>query len=617
MYARNYIDIIRRLTKGTSVQQFVSRIIISCCSLLLPFTNYAQQQYLQIELIEHNDKFELSDIEFTTQLPDSQSVTIELKSILTQLHNQSYLEASIDSIHIQDSIHTAFLHLGNAYEWVKLRNANVENAFLEQVGFREKLYQNRPFAYATVRELQEELLEYAENNGYPFAQVRLDSVQIDSGKVNAALWMDKGTYITVDSLKIIGDARISKAYLSNYLGLKKGIPFSKAKLLQVRDRLRELPFLQSKRDATVTFISGLAVINLYLDRKKASKFDFIVGFLPGNNAVPGQPEQRLLLTGNFEGEMYNQFGAGERIYASFEQLRPGRQELELAFTYPYLLDLPFGIDSRFELYRRDESFLDAEYDIGVQYLLEGGNYFKAFVNNSSSNLLVIDTSRLLQTQRLPDQLDISRSAFGLEYSLQKTDYRLNPRRGWSTKLRGSAGIKRIRPNNGILALSDENVDFGAQYDSLNLRSFQYRIDAEVALYIPFFKRTTLKIGNRTGAILAEEPVLANEQFRLGGNRLLRGFNEEEIQADIFSIMTLEYRLLIGQNSYFYIFGDYAYVENPLSTARRADRPFGFGGGLTFETKVGLFGMSLAWGSQLGNSVDFNAPKIHFGYISLF
>jgi hypothetical protein len=48
-----------------------------------------------------------------------------------------------------------------------------------------------------------------------------------------------------------------------------------------------------------------------------------------------------------------------------------------------------------------------------------------------------------------------------------------------------------------------------------------------------------------------------------------------------------------------------------------DWPYGFGAGISFETSAGVFGVSLAYGKQLGNPIDFSAPKVHFGYVSLF
>jgi hypothetical protein len=44
---------------------------------------------------------------------------------------------------------------------------------------------------------------------------------------------------------------------------------------------------------------------------------------------------------------------------------------------------------------------------------------------------------------------------------------------------------------------------------------------------------------------------------------------------------------------------------------------GFGAGLTFETKAGIFGLSYAVGKQNSNPLDFRSSKIHFGYVNIF
>ncbi|MBK8568143.1 MAG: hypothetical protein IPN76_33765 [Saprospiraceae bacterium] len=134
----------------------------------------------------------------------------------------------------------------------------------------------------------------------------------------------------------MGDAKISMNYLRQYLGIHEGEPYSRQQVLRIRQRVRELPFLQEKKNALVSFRGGTANLRLFLEKKKASRFDFLIGVLPDN----GRVEQKLLITGTFNAEFQNQFGLGERIYASFERLRPQTQRLEVAFSYPYMLQLP-------------------------------------------------------------------------------------------------------------------------------------------------------------------------------------------------------------------------------------------------------------------------------------
>ena len=55
-----------------------------------------------------------------------------------------------------------------------------------------------------------------------------------------------------------------------------------------------------------------------------------------------------------------------------------------------MLDFPFGVDLQFDLFKRDTTNLNVDYNLGLQYLLEGNNYIKAFWNNRSSALLSIN-----------------------------------------------------------------------------------------------------------------------------------------------------------------------------------------------------------------------------------
>ena len=551
--------------------------------------------------------------------PDSLSLIENLKNTIANLHNDAYLAASIDTVIWRDTVAQVDLQPGPQYEWTSLANGNVEAVFLEQIGFRERLLDGKPFNYSQLIKIQEKLLNYAENNGYPFASVWLDDIVVAEGKIGAKIFMEKSRLIFFDKIKIFGNAKITTRYLENYLGIKNGELYSRDKVLKIKSRLRELPFVVEKQNATVTFSGDQATINLFIDKKNASRFDFLVGLQPGNQSTgPNNPDVRTFqLTGTFNADLNNQFGRGEKIYAEFQQLRPQTQELNIALAYPYILDTPFGADLKFDLYKRDTAYLDVISDLGIQYLFEAGTYLRVFWNRSITNVLSVNEALILQSRQLPSILDINRSSFGVEYQIQKLNYRFNPSKGWMLNVRGGAGLKRIDKNNKILELATNEFNPETLYDTIDLQSFQYQLSGQAAYYFPLSRRTVLKTGIRGGYIIADSPVYQNEQFRIGGNRILRGFDEESIFVTNYAVATLELRLLLGQNSYLFAFGDLGYTENIRVDQRNFDRPAGMGAGITFETKVGLFGFSLAVGKQQNTGFDFRSVKTHFGYVSLF
>ena len=549
---------------------------------------------------------------------DSANALQILRGSVLTLHRQAFLEASVDSFVAVDTFFHAHIHVGIRYEWAQLRNGNVPDAFLSQVGFREKLFENKAFIYSEIADIEYKLLTYAEDNGYPFAKVWLDSLQINEGKLSAALMMQTGEVFRFDTLNTEGLARVSPKFLQNYLSLKKGELFNRNKVLSISQRIAELPFLQERKKPLVKFLEDrTAVLYFFLDPKKASKWDFMVGVLP--NTTPSG-DQKFTITFNGNVDFHNLLGLGERIFANFENLRPESPRVNLKLAYPYILNLPFGFDGSFDLYKRDSAYLETHLNLGAQYLLGGNDYIKLFWNQYNSNNLIINGLQVIANKKLPNTLDVATNTVGLEFSKQRLDYRFNPRRGWSILLRGGAGVREVSKNSDILNLKDPNdatYNFAKLYDTVSVKSFQYILDSKLEYYIPFLKRATIKLGLTSGLKFTSAPISLNEQYRLGGNRILRGFDEESVFATRYVIGTLEYRLLIGRNSYFYLFGDAGYVENVTRTSEIYDKPMGFGAGLTFETGVGLFGVSAAVGKQQDNAFDFRNVKVHFGYVSLF
>jgi hemolysin activation/secretion protein len=232
-------------------------------------------------------------------------------------------------------------------------------------------------------------------------------------------------------------------------------------------------------------------------------------------------------------------------------------------------------------------------------------------------LIGIDSTALLNSGVLPSSLDVALNNIAYKYQYDKRDYRFNPREGLLMNLGVTAGIKNIIENNRITDLKSETVDFSAAYDTLQLRAVQISTDIDVSYFIPLKKASTLMLGNKSGAKYNPTQVFNNELYRIGGSNILRGFDEESIRAQYYSIFTAEFRYLLSLNSYFSTFIDYGLTYNEFRESGALDFPLGFGVGLSFQTTAGIFGIDVALGREQGNPLDFRNTKTHFGFISLF
>ncbi|NND31771.1 MAG: hypothetical protein HKN76_04210 [Saprospiraceae bacterium] len=558
-----------------------------------------------------------AEIDPPLEWPDSvELLTLEdtCASILKELHNRAYLEASIDSISTStDAVHL-FMHIGRRYRWSFLDLSDVPGVLRDQIQI--KVNPDRPYDHREIVGLFDRLLQKAENSGYPFAAIRLDSVGIRDGMIKAKVNVNLNQRITIERIRVDGDLKLSPRYLRHLLNLSEGDAFSREGIIRAKQRLESTVFIKVNKDPIVEFLGEGASIRLYTDKKNANRFDILLGLLPTNE----DESRRFRLTGNVEIDMANQFGGGEKLHVNFESLRPGTQNLSLALNYPFIFGWSFGADMKFDLYKRDSSYLDIGYEAGIQYFLMQDNYLQFFIENQRTNILTVDTSRIKRTRSLDQFLDVNQNLFGVEYHFEKLDYRFNPRRGFDITIRARAGTKKIKKNNTILNLTDaEDPDFNFDdlYRNIDLNSVQYKINMGVQAFIPLFKNSTLRLANTGGWVGSGQALYNNELFRIGGARLLRGFNEQSIFASFYSIFTAEYRLLFNRNSNIFVFTDAGYYQQNTDLSRSNDTPLGLGTGLNLETKVGIFAISYAIGRQDGSPFTFRNGRIHFGMVSQF
>ena len=316
------------------------------------------------------------------------------------------------------------------------------------------------------------------------------------------------------------------------------------------------------------------------------------------------------MTGDVDLNLINAFKRGENIRFNWRKLKGNSQELDLNFALPYIFRSQFGVDFNFELFKRDTTFIDLITRFGVNYILERGEKISLYVENKSSSLLSKNNLIIQNIISTPALGDVKINAFGIGYQSDKTNYKYNPTKGLQTNLNFTAGRKRLRK---IAALEELRP---AIYEGIELNSNQYFAKTIVNYFIRINSRNTFKIGNKTATINSEN-LYQNELLRIGGLKVLRGFDEESINASTYSVSTLEYRFLLDQNSYFSLFYDKAFYENKNVDGYNKDDPYGIGAGVSFETKAGIFTFNYAVGQQFNNPIQVKAAKIHFGFINFF
>ena len=582
------------------------RFSISIIALIIStFTSVYGQKNFTIKVI-FNDTLnkELSsfkkDFDETKTFSDTLQIHQQLETLILRLRGNGYLAASVDSIK-RDYLKTiAFIYTGEKYIWAYLKQGNVPVELLEGTGFRKKLYSGKPFRFDQIALINSKILRNCENRGYPFAIVSLDSIIINENQFSASLSVNKNRFLHIDSIIIKGSADVTPVYIYNYIGIAPGDVYKENQIKRISNRFRELPFIREVKTSQVLFTEKETKLYLFLENRKASQFDGVIGLLPDENK-----SGKYNFTGEVHLKLQNSLKRGEIIELNWKQLPVKSQDLKVHFLYPFLFNTPFGVDGNLAIFKKDTTYIDVTKNLGVQYALTGSNYIKAFVNDKQSDLQ--SSKGLENITTLPPYADITTVSYGATVHYEKLDYRLNPRKGFLLELTGSTGNRRIRKNSDINPLAYENI---------NLSSVTYLGEINADYFFSMGGRNVINLGSNT-AYIYNPNLFTNELYRIGGLKTLRGFDEESIYASVYTIGKIEYRYLLEQNSFLFTFINIAWYENTSNNLHITDTPFGFGTGINFETKIGIMSVSYALGKQFNNPILFKNGKIHFGIVNYF
>lgn len=531
------------------------------------------------------------------------------------LESKGYASASVDSVKADSVRADVFLFAGEKFRWVLSDDSLTRDALLVLNSGKKSRSLNLS-GYDQVKKIEALILNYYENTGYPFAKVFTES-KVGGDSIAVSMRAEKGILYHLDSIRIIGDGKIKNSLLQHYLGIKNGDVYNRNKLAKVAGLMDNLPYFQQYQQWDLMMLGTGATLNLYVHPRRSSEINALIGFLP-SATITGKTK----VTADVRLNLKNALSGGETILVNWQQLDPQSPRLNLGFNQPYLFNTPYGIDFTFGMLKMDSAYLQLNAGLGIEYIWSGNQSLKVFYQMSNNTLLQggVDTNNIKVAKQLPFSLDTRSGSGGLSYHFDNLNYRLNPRSGVELTVTSSAGIRKVIPNSDILQLKDPSepdFDFKSLYDTIRLKTYLMKNNLLVARYSGIGKNSVLKLGIQSGWMISPQ-IFQNELFRIGGYKILRGFDEESIYVDRYGVFTGEYRLLTGLNSYLFGFVDYGITHSVQWSGSFRNSFVSTGLGLELETGFGLLNVSYAIGKR--NDIKFDirsASKIHFGYINYF
>jgi len=515
-------------------------------------------------------------IKFDT-LKINNNIQSELRSLHIKLTELGYF---LNEVELNDSNKLCLVHLGSKFNDIILTDSiDIDNGIFNKVKYTQYLSPRRFAQY-----LKNKANKYL-NSGYPFVNVQLINSSINDRQISATLQVVKGNYSVLKEIHIKGDSSISNNTIQSIIGMTIGGVYNESIIGQIDEKISQNNFINTMKSSEILYTNEGHELFLYL---KSDRVSFLRG------AVGLQPDpvsQKMALTGEINLKLENTLKKGELFKLNWRSIKPQTQRLNINFNYPFLFQSPFGIASNFLLYKRDSTFLDLNAEFNVSYRLDNGILFRAHYRYINSSLLS-GASNSIEFESLSSYRT---NSYGLSIEKKEIDNIMNPSKGREFASKIYLGQRKLTSD------SLSNTTFSGH---LNYRE-----------YIPLFKRHVIVFAG-VFDFYSSPVIYQNELFRFGGLNTLRGFNEEELFASVKAQATIEYRFLLDKSSNVFVFFDQCMYENSALDYVK-DQPFGFGGGISFGSKIGVFNITYALGKKFSNPIDFRSSKIHFGYTAYF
>ncbi len=524
---------------------------------------------------------------------DSAALDLVVKSQLVKFKLDGFAESKIDSVIVKKDIFYYYFHLGPKYYW----NLIESDSKIETILYKSKLDFEPIVNSRTINSSVNTVLNYYENNGYPFAEVYFDSIKIKDSLVSGILMVKENQLITIDSLIIKGKCKTAKKVIEKRIGYKKGMLYSQKFISEISEKIENIPFVSEIRSGEVYFNPGNATLVLYLNDNGNSRFDGLLGLNPDENTG------KLSIVGEANIDLLNALRRGERIKLNWEKVKTNSQNFIVQFDYPFLFNTNIGVHTKLNYYRQDTSFANLNALGGFSYFIDNRQEFGVNVQLIQSNSLGTPQIALI----IPSVNSVSTLYYGAEYTFNSLDYRINPRKGWLINLNGSTGRKKVIKNQAISL---------EEYEEIKESTSQFKSEVSFAYFQPLMKKSTLMFRVQSAGLLGDN-IFENELYQIGGLQTLRGFNQQSIFATSYSIFTTEYRFIFDKNSAVFAFVDAAFYENNSVNNYQNDFPVGFGAGLNFQTGSGILTLTYGLGKQKNNPILVRNGKVHIGFISLF
>ncbi|MFP9115303.1 hypothetical protein ACLI1A_15305 [Flavobacterium sp. RHBU_3] len=536
----------------------------------------AQNLYLKAEGHTPKETKVLDSIGYQKKHQNAKSINEEANRLSAKLYQIGYFENQIDTyIKTNDSTFVFQYRTGNRIQNIKI--------YTGRLSAKEKLLLNidKDTLYINPAETEafmQRSLTLLEQQGYPLSNLQLSDYTKKGSILTASLNLAIEKRRTVGNIIIEGYPKFPEGVRRNILRQYKKKVFNKNNLQRVYNDFSSLRFVTLPRYPEILFKQDTTNIYVYAEKARPNTFDGFIGF-------SNDEESKLKLNGYLDLNLINTLNRGERFNLYWKNNGDKQTTFNTSLELPYLFKSPVGAKASLKIFKQDSTFQNTVSELNLGY------YF----NYNSKVYLGYQQTQSTNTQSTSSA---TLSDYNSKFYTGTYDLTLyNPQDLMFTQ----RGALYIHAGTG-----KRNSEAG------NSSQYFTELNAFYNFYLSKSNVINLKSQNY---YLNSRNYITNELQRFGGINSIRGFNENTLQANMYSLLMAEYRYVAAQNLYVHTITDYGYYQDQTTDTK--NRLLGLGFGMGLFTNNGLFNIVYANGSVNSQNIKLSNSIVHISFKTSF
>ncbi len=541
----------------------------------------AQTLSLTVEGKTEKETEIIDSLYYQKNFKDYASLQTETVDIKKRLFKLGYIESDLFSLKkTSDTSYFATYHLNRQYKTIKIYfDTSINRNILKLVStnIKDNYFETD---FASLEKTLQLLNSEISNQGDPFSTLQLSNITKETeNTLRAELVVTEQIQRTIDSIIIKGYEKFPKSFVKRYLKIKQKQPFNLKKIKEKMSDLENLQFASQIKDPEVLFTKDSTLLYIYLEKQKSNAFDGFLGF--GTNTETNKIE----FDGYLNLNLVNNLNYGESFRLLYKSDENAQKTFDVKAKLPYMFGSPIGMQLGLNIFKRDSTFLTVSQSAKIEYQINPRNEVSVGINSITSNNL----------------LDVS-VLFVDDYT--STFYTLNY-------------LHTRRQRYDLLFPINFQFDMTTGFGN---RNFENTKESQTLFDLNTYKIFNLNDRNSVfvrlnGAYLLSDNYFENELLRFGGINSIRGFEENSLSANLYTVINTEYRYRVSSGLYVHSVIDAAYFENQNIDLK--SKLFGFGFGFGLLTKAGLFKFNYSSGKTENQPFRLSDSKIHISLTATF